>query len=77
MFSTEPSLECISLTEGLEVDVIVTGVKGPYDFCIQPYGDQLVELMERMGCVVQLYVIIILCGGTSEVAYMFTCRETL
>lgn len=46
---TEPTLECIHLTDGLELDVIVTGVKDPTDLCIQPYGEELVDLMERMG----------------------------
>ncbi len=42
-------LDRISLTCGEHLEVVVTNVLDPENICVQPYGNDLVELMTKLG----------------------------
>lgn len=46
-----------SLSPGQHLEVLVTKVANPSDVCVQPYGTELVDLMEKLGFVA-LYCIL-------------------
>ena len=52
-----------TLLPGQRLQVLVTNVVNPSDICVQPYGTELVDLMEKLGFVaLDIFVIILVSG---------------
>ena len=52
-----------TLLPGQRLEVLVTNVVNPSDMCVQPYGAELVDLMEKLGFVaLDIFVIILVSG---------------